>query len=74
LDAILEPAPPEAETILAKRLEAVYQRLVTLRARTVRYRVTDWEERALETVLSLAVDACWQANPELTEEEKGGKA
>ncbi|HLW00102.1 MAG TPA: hypothetical protein VKT82_15645 [Ktedonobacterales bacterium] len=63
----------ESGTILAKRLEALYQRLLTLRARAVRYRMTDREERALETLLSLAVDACWLANPELTDEEKGGK-
>ena len=74
LDAILESAPTESETILAKRLEALYQRLSTLRARAVRYHMTDREERALETLLSLAVDACWSANPELTEEEQGGKA
>jgi hypothetical protein len=72
LAEILESAPIASETILAKRLEAVYQRLQTLRARAVRYRMTDREERALETLLSLAVDACWEANPELTDEEKGG--
>jgi hypothetical protein len=73
LDKGPEPAPADAETILVKRLEAVYQRLVPLRDSAVRYRMTDKEERALETLLSLAVDACWQANPELTDEEKGGK-
>ena len=74
LDAILEPAPIASETILAQRLEVLYQRLLTLRARVVRYRMTDREERALVTLLNLAVDACWSANPELTDSEKGGKA
>ena len=74
LNTILEPAPTVREIILADRLESIHQRLLKLRARSVRYRMTDREERALETLLSRALDACWQANPELPDSEKGGKA
>jgi hypothetical protein len=82
LDAILEPAPTVREIILAERLHDIYLRLSTLRSRTVPYRMTDKEERDLETLLSRGVDALWFAHPEPSDSprqppaalrKKGGK-
>ena len=64
LDAILEPAPTVREIILADRLESIHQRLLKLRARSVPYRMTDQEERDLDTLLERCRDALWFAHPE----------
>jgi hypothetical protein len=87
LDAILEPAPTVREIVLADRLHDIYLRLNTLRSRTVPYRMTDQEERDLDTLLERGRDALWFAHPEpdgsprqppmaerMAERKKGGKS
>ena len=87
VDVILAPEATVREIVLGDRLESIYQRLLKLRVRTVPYRMTDKEERDLETLLSRASDALWFAHPEpdgspkqpsmverMTERKKGGKS
>jgi len=52
------------EIILADRLHDIYLRLNTLRSRSMPYRMTDQEERDLDTLLERGRDALWFAHPE----------